>query len=153
MFGRIRKLREAGVVGINNRNRGYIMPRNPRRLYGLVDDKVRTKSLAMSAGIAVPELYGLIESVHEAHQFTEHVEGRTEFVVKPAHGSGGNGIMVVTGRRRDTYIKGDGTALSAAEVEHHIQNTLGGVYSLGGHPDQAIIEYRVKFDPVFDQVS
>ncbi len=153
MFARIRKLRAAGVVGINNRNRGYIMPRNPRRLYGLVDDKVRTKSLAMEAGIAVPELYGLIDSVHDAHQFAEHVDGHDDFVVKPAHGSGGNGILVVTGRRRDTYLKGDGTMLSQSEVEHHIQNTLGGVYSLGGQPDQAIIEYRVKFDPVFEPVS
>ncbi|MGE0485261.1 MAG: alpha-L-glutamate ligase-like protein [Gammaproteobacteria bacterium] len=153
MFGRIRKLRAAGVVGINNRNRGYIMPRNPRALYERVDDKVETKRLAMAAGIAVPELYGLIHSVSEAHRFEQIVEGRQDFVVKPAHGSGGKGILVITDRRRDLYLKGDGVALSAREVEHHIQNVLGGVYSLGGQPDQAIIEYRVKFDPVFEAVS
>lgn len=153
MLGRIRKLRAAGVVGINERNRGYIMPRNPRALYNRVDDKVETKRLAMAAGIAVPELYGVIRSVHDAKDFVRIVEGRTDFVVKPAHGSGGKGILVVAERRRDMYIKGDGTALSSAEVEHHIQNVLGGVYSLGGHPDQALIEYRVKFDPVFETVS
>src|SRR5690606_11131482 len=146
-------LRAAGVVGINERNRGYIMPRNPRALYSRVDDKVETKRLAMAAGIAVPELYGVIRSVHDAKDFVRIVEGRTDFVVKPAHGSGGKGILVVAERRRDMYIKGDGTALSSAEVEHHIQNVLGGVYSLGGHPDQALIEYRVKFDPVFETVS
>ncbi|MEQ8234113.1 MAG: hypothetical protein RKL32_20590 [Gammaproteobacteria bacterium] len=54
MFGRIAKLRAAGVVGINQRNRGYIMPRNPRKLYARVDDKVATKRLAQAAGIAVP---------------------------------------------------------------------------------------------------
>ena len=153
MLNRIRKLKEAGVVGINNRNRGYIMPRNPRHLYSRVDDKVETKRLAIAAGIAVPELYGLIHAVREAKDFARMVEGRTDFVVKPAHGSGGKGILVITGRRRDMYIKGDGHALSAAEVQHHIENVLGGVYSLGGQPDQAIIEYRVKFDRVFEQVS
>ncbi len=153
MFERIRKLRAAGVVGINNRNRGYIMPRNPRRLYALVDDKVRTKQLAVAAGIAVPELYGLIHSVHDAHEFARHVEGRQDFVVKPARGSGGKGILVVADRRRDMYVKGDGSVLGQAEIEHHIQNVLGGVYSLGGQPDQAIIEYRVRFDPVFEAVS
>lgn len=153
MLSRIRKLRAAGVVGINNRNRGYIMPRNPRALYKRVDDKVETKRLAMAAGIAVPELYGVIRSVHDARDFVRIVEGHTDFVVKPAHGSGGKGILVIVERRRDLYIKGDGVALTAAEVEHHIQNVLGGVYSLGGHPDQAIIEYRVKFDPVFEAVS
>jgi alpha-L-glutamate ligase-like protein len=153
MLNRIRKLKEAGVVGINNRNRGYIMPRNPRHLYARVDDKVETKRLAIAAGIAVPELYGLIHAVRDAKNFTAMVEGRSDFVVKPAHGSGGKGILVITERRRDMFIKGDGHALSAAEVRHHIENVLGGVYSLGGQPDQAIIEYRVKFDRVFEQVS
>jgi len=153
VLGRIRKLIAAGVVGLNNRNRGYIAPHNPRKLYARVDDKVETKRLAIGAGIAVPELYGLIYSVREAKDFAGMVDGRRDFVVKPARGSGGKGILVITDRRRDMYIKGDGHALTAAEVEHHIQNVLGGVYSLGGHPDQAIIEYRVKFDPVFEQVS
>lgn len=153
LLSRIRKLKAAGVVGINNRNRGYIMPRNPRALYARVDDKVETKRLAIAAGIAVPELYGLISAVHDAKNFVHMVEGRQDFVVKPAHGSGGKGILVITDRRRDMYIKGDGVALTAAEVQHHIENVLGGVYSLGGQPDQAIIEYRVKFDRVFEQVS
>ena len=153
MFSRIRKLRDAGVVGINHRNRKYVMAYNPRRLYALVDDKVRTKELAIDAGIAVPELYGLIHSVHAARGFESFTDGHTDFVVKPAHGSGGNGILVIVDRRRDMYIKTDGTALRRRELEHHIQNVLGGVYSLGGHPDKAIIEYRVRFDPVFDAIS
>ena len=153
MLSRIRKLRAAGVVGINQRNRDYIMARNPRHLYGRVDDKVETKRLASAAGIAVPELYGVIRSVHAAHEFVGVVEGRDDFVVKPAHGSGGKGIFVVTDRRRDHFVKADGTLLGKAELEHHIQNALGGVYSLGGQPDQVIIEYRVKFDPVFESVS
>jgi len=34
-----------------------------------------------------------------------------------------------------------------------MENTLGGQFSLGGQPDQVLVEYRVKFDPVFDKVS
>ena len=153
MIGRIRKLMDAGVIGINSRNRSYIMPRNPRRLYALVDDKVQTKKLAEAAGIAVPELYGLVNSVRTAREFHRFIEGHDDFVIKPARGSGGKGILVITERRREVCIKGDGTALQSSEIEHHIQNILGGIYSLGGHPDQAIIEYRVKFDPVFEKIS
>ena len=116
MFSRVRKLRAAGVIGINHRNRGYIMPRNPRRLYALVDDKVQTKHLASAAGIAVPALYGIVRSVHEARKFSDLIEGHSDFVIKPAHGSGGNGILVITDRRRDMYIKGDGTAMTAASL-------------------------------------
>lgn len=153
LLERIRKLRAAGVVGINERNGGYIMPRNSRRLYTLVDDKVRTKQLAAGVGIAVPELYGLVTSVHRAGEFETLVEGRREFVVKPAHGSGGKGILVVRDRRRDLFIKADGNAVTAAEITHHIRNILGGIYSLGGHPDAAIIEYCVRFDPVFEDIA
>ena len=153
MLGLARRLRKAGVVGINARNRGYVTPHNPRSLYRLVDDKVLTKRLAIKAGIAVPELYGLIRSVHDARYFDKTVEGRTDFVIKPAHGSGGNGILVIARRRNQNYYKADGLAVDAASVRHHISNVLSGMYSLGGHPDQAIIEYRVHFDPIFNNLS
>ena len=43
--------------------------------------------------------------------------------------------------------------MSRLEIEHHISNIVGGQYSLGGNPDKAIIEYCVKFDPVFEELS
>ena len=153
MFDRLRKLRAAGVIGLNERNRDYLMARNPRALYARVDDKVATKRLAIAAGIAVPQLYGLIRTVREAQNFARMVSGHDDFVIKPAHGSGGKGVLVVSERRRDRYLRSDGQALVAAEIEHHIQNVLGGVYSLGGQIDQAIVEYRVHFDRVFETVS
>ncbi|MEJ2317325.1 MAG: sugar-transfer associated ATP-grasp domain-containing protein, partial [Gammaproteobacteria bacterium] len=61
MFGVARRLAELGIMGINRRNAEYTLPLNPRRYYPLVDDKLRTKELAMAAGIAIPELYGVIE--------------------------------------------------------------------------------------------
>ena len=153
MLGLARKLRQAGVVGINARNRRYIMHHNPRSLYNLVDDKVQTKRLAMQAGIAVPKLYGLINTVHDARYFEKHIEGKNDFVIKPAHGSGGNGVLVVSRRRHNLFYKPDGLAITAEDVQHHIINILGGLYSLGGLQDQAIIEYRVHFDPIFSTLS
>lgn len=153
MLGRVQKLRKAGVLGINARNRHYIMPHNPRALYKRVDDKVLTKRLAQEAGIAVPELYGLISTVHDSQHLDNIIEGRKDFVVKPAHGSGGNGILVIVDRRKNLFIKSNGAIIDADGLGHHISNILGGVYSLGGHVDQAIIEYRVHFDPVFNAIS
>lgn len=153
MLNRIRKLREAGVVGINARNHSYVMPNNPRKIYKYVDDKVLTKQLAIKANIAVPKLYGLISTIHESNSINEIIGDKKDFVVKPAHGSGGKGILVIVNRRKDLFIKPNGTAISSVLLKHHVENILGGVYSLGGQPDQAIIEYRVKFDPVFDSIS
>lgn len=38
-----RRLRQLGVLGMNQRNADYILPFNPRHHYPLVDDKRRTK--------------------------------------------------------------------------------------------------------------
>ncbi len=156
MFAVAKRLRAAGVLGLNQRNSEFIMRLNPRKYYPRVDDKVLTKELAMAAGMAVPELYGVIRHQGEVRRFAEIVDARASFVVKPAQGSGGDGITVVTGRskrKRDTFRLASGVLTTRDEIEHHISNIVGGQYSLSGNPDTALIEYCVMFDPVFDEVS
>jgi alpha-L-glutamate ligase-like protein len=147
---------EAGVLGLNRRNAEFIMKLNPRRLYPRVDDKVLTKRLALDAGMAVPELYGLIASQGEVRNLTEIVELRDSFVIKPARGSGGDGILVVAAqshRKNGSYRMINGLLMTEAELLHHVSNIVSGQYSLGGEPDTALIEYCVRFDPVFEHVS
>ncbi len=151
MFGLIRKLNDIGVLGLNARNCNFIMQYNPRRLYPLVDDKLATKRLAAPAGLPVPELYGVISSHREARGLPKMVEAYRDFVVKPAQGSGGDGILVVSARVKDrnVYRLVDGTILGEDDMEHHLSNIISGQYSLGGHRDVALIEYCVKFDSTF----
>ena len=52
MFGLTKRLRSAGVLGLNKRNTDYIMRLNPRHYYPRVDDKILTKKLAEEAGMA-----------------------------------------------------------------------------------------------------
>lgn len=149
----IRTLSRAGVLGLNRRNAEYISRYNPRRFYPLVDDKLRTKDLAISAGIAVPKLYATLKFPSEIQHFAERVSAHSNFVIKPAHGSGGEGILVVAGRIKNSYRLIDGRLFSDEQMKHHLLNILGGMYSLGGHPDSVIIEYRVNFDPIFEPIS
>jgi alpha-L-glutamate ligase-like protein len=156
MLALAKKLRQAGVLGLNERNADYISRLNPRRFFPRVDNKVLTKELALAAGMAVPELFGLIQNQGEVRSFAQIVADRDSFVIKPAQGSGGDGILVVTGRsqrRRDSYRLSSGVLISGAEIEHHISNIVSGQYSLSGNPDTALIEYCVRFDPVFAAVS
>jgi len=156
MLAPARMLRQAGVLGLNERNSEFITRLNPRRLYPRVDDKALTKELALKAGMAVPELYGIIGNQGEVREFGNIVGDRESFVIKPAQGSGGDGILVVTGRsqrRRDAYRLSSGVRISAAEIAHHISNIISGQYSLSGNPDKALIEYCVRFGSVFADVS
>ena len=92
-FASPKKLREAGILGMNRRNFNVISKYNKRRLYPLVDDKVQTKILANKIGINTPGLIGVIEYQHEVKNILEIVKGYKEFVVKPAHGSGEGGWL------------------------------------------------------------
>ena len=65
MLGIYRQLRKAGVMSINQRNGDYVLKYNRRKLYPLVDDKLKTKRLAINSNIAVPTLYGTVETEHE----------------------------------------------------------------------------------------
>ena len=156
MFSVARNLRRKGVLGLNERNADFIMQLNPRRYYPRVDDKALTKELALKAGMAVPDLYGIIEHQWQVRQFAEMVGDLKSFVIKPAQGSGGDGILVVTGRserKRDSFRLSSGVLISKGEIEHHISNIVGGQYSLSGNRDKALIEYCVHFDPVFADLS
>jgi alpha-L-glutamate ligase-like protein len=156
MLGLARKLREAGVLGLNERNSDFIMRLNPRRLYPSVDDKALTKELALAAGMAVPDLYGIIAHQGEVRDFPDIVADHTSFVIKPAQGSGGDGILVITSRsarKRDAFRLSSGMLVTLDEISYHLSNIVGGQYSLSGNPDKALIEYCVQFDPVFSEVS
>ncbi len=156
MFETARKLREAGVLGLNERNAEFIMRLNPRRLYPRVDDKALTKELALEAGMPVPDLYGIIDNQGDIRRFAEIVADHESFVVKPAQGSGGEGILVITGRskrKRDSFRLSSGVVITEDEIAHHISNIVSGQYSLSGTLDKAMIEYCVHFDPIFAEVS
>ncbi|MBI5568501.1 MAG: alpha-L-glutamate ligase-like protein [Desulfomonile tiedjei] len=153
MFGLIQALRNKGVLAINRRNAEYTLKHNPRALYPLVDDKLLTKQLALANGIAVPELYWVVEVEGQVRDLPRVLGDRSDFVLKPAHGSGGEGILVIAGKANDKYRKTDGLLLTQEELNHHIFNVLSGLYSLGGQPDKVLVEYRVVFDPIFESIS
>ncbi len=153
MFRAYQELRKKGVIGINERNVCYANALNPRRLLVRVNDKVITKALAQEAGIPTPALYGVIENAHDMRalpQMANHEEG---FVVKPAHGSQGKGILVIDRPLGGSWRLSSGKRVTERDLRYHINNLISGMYSLGGRPDKAMIEYRVKFDDVFSHIS
>lgn len=138
------ELRALGVVGINMRNARFLLPNNPRRLYDLVDNKLRTKALAEAEGMTVAETYGVVMNPHEANNVEKLLKGNEAFVIKPTRGSGGKGIMVIDKKVGKNYIKPSGAQVTLAELKNHCSNILAGLYSLGGKRDYALIEYRVQ---------
>jgi alpha-L-glutamate ligase-like protein len=146
-------LQANGVMGINRRNADYVLKYNKRHLYPVVDDKILTKERAIAVGINVPKMYGVIETEKDIDRFDEIVKDYRDFVIKPAQGAGGDGIIVIADRFEGMFKTVSGKIISRDDIGHHISSILSGLYSLGGHRDRVLIEYRVTPDPLFKGIS
>ncbi|WP_318446262.1 alpha-L-glutamate ligase-like protein [Photobacterium leiognathi] len=147
------KLKERGIMGMNKRNHSYIGRYNDRSRYPLVDDKLKTKFIAQQAGATVPDLIGVIDSQGSVKNIHDMVKDWPGFVIKPAQGSGGKGILVIVKHKDGIYVKPSGAEINKQDVERHITNTLAGLFSLGGKNDVAMVENLIQFDDVFDGFS
>jgi len=148
-----RRLKHHGILSINQRNSDFVLRYNSRKLFPLVDDKLKTKQLALKAGIAVPPLYQIIDTEHQIKTLENRLAPYSDFVVKPARGSGGDGILVFKDKVYDRYRQINGKLTTNQELSYHLSCLLSGAYSLSGNSDYAIIEKRVVVDPVFAEVS
>jgi len=153
MFASPWALKKAGVLNMNHRNFSIIGLHNSRRLYPLVDDKVKTKELATTVGIQTPRLIGVIKAQYEVKNFLQMVKGWKGFVIKPAHGSGGKGVLVIKHYTQNHFRTASNKVIKFTEVYQHISNVLSGLYSLGGQYDEAIIEEVVSFSDQFKDYS
>lgn len=141
-----------GLLGMNRRNGIYMLNRNPRKYYPLVDDKLRTKEVLDERHLPTPELYFTISGNYELKGIRE-IKFLKEFVVKPARGAEGRGILVLVDKQGQYWKKASGEMISVQDLEYHISNILAGLYSLGGTEDRAFIEYRVRSHAVFNRIA
>jgi alpha-L-glutamate ligase-like protein len=147
------ELRSSGVLGINHRNLAFIQESNPRMLFPRVDDKTVTKTICHANGIPVPATFAIIRRYGDIRRFAELIDGRGEFVVKPASGAGGRGIVVVARRTGDRFETAAGRSLTQADLNYHLNTILSGLYSLGGQVDKAIIEQRIIMHPAMQGIA
>ena len=155
MFKRLKifKNNKIGLLNINMRNGKFINANNPRKYYPSVDNKLLTKKLAIEKSIPVPDVYHIVENTRDLKNIKNILKKHNEFVIKPATGSGGNGILIITGKYENYYQKNNKELITEDDLFYHISNILSGMYSLGSHQDQAIIEYKINPSPIFSEIS
>jgi alpha-L-glutamate ligase-like protein len=149
MFEFIKKSRN--ILGMNARNLDYIRPYNRANAKKIADDKLLSKRILKKNDIAVPKLIGKIISQENLDNFDWQTLPDS-FVLKPNKGFGGEGIIVVYGRKKnrtDTWIKADGSLITIEDLKNHTRNIIDGSYSLSGVPDIAFFEERLKLLKLF----
>jgi alpha-L-glutamate ligase-like protein len=152
MFEALRRVRRT-ALGMNRRNLEFLVPYNPGPLFAVVDYKPGTKRRLAAAAIPVPATYAELARQWDLRRIDAVLEGRTSFVVKPARGAGGGGVVVVVDRAGDDFVKASGAVVARADLVAHCSDILAGAYASSGHSDEVLLEYRVQVDPVLGAIS
>lgn len=134
------------MLGINARNLLYVHGLNHRRHFPLADDKVLTKQVLSAAGVPVPGTLAILSNLAEVTHAKDRLTEAGEFVIKPANGRQGSGIVVITGNEGGDFKRAGGATLSWDELKRAMGDILFGVYSIG-RADRVLVERRIRPHP------
>ncbi|MBP6859546.1 MAG: DUF1704 domain-containing protein [Candidatus Magasanikbacteria bacterium] len=131
-----------GVLGINARNLLYISRFNSKANKSFADDKMFTKNYLQSRGLGAAKVYTVLKNYNDLKQFNPK-SLPDNFVIKPNHGYGGEGIVVFAEKKGNNFIDIAGQEYDWKAISRHISSILDGEYAISGLTDQAIIEERL----------
>jgi alpha-L-glutamate ligase-like protein len=132
------------ILGINERNYGYVNRYNPPHSREIANDKLLTKDFLAKAEVPTTKTIDIIRSRKQLDSF-KFDELPKSFVIKPVNGAEGGGIEIIFNRDKfGNYVASDGQRLSQDALRGHIADILEGRYSRTDSPDRAFIEERVQ---------
>lgn len=141
------------ILGMNARNLQFIRLYNKKKAVTLANDKLKTKEALLKAGLPVAKLFGYIQNRRELLTFNWQ-SLPDSFVLKPNHGLGGGGIMLVYGKKKNGLWVGTGDKeITVPDLISHASNILDGNFSFSNIPDAAFFEERLRLHPEFKKIS
>lgn len=144
--------RAKGILGMNARNLLYIARYNSEASKKFADDKIYTKKFLSSRGIGCAKLYTVISS-HQELRFFDPATLPQRFVIKPNHGFGGEGIIVITGKDDEVFYGKQEKKWSWKDLQQALSAILDGKYAISGLRDEVIIEELLVAHPDFRRLS
>ncbi|MBI3801758.1 MAG: alpha-L-glutamate ligase-like protein [Deltaproteobacteria bacterium] len=141
------------ILGLNRRNQDLLARYNPRALFQVVDHKLKAKEALTALGLPVAETLGVYRFHRDITRFIAETRNWQEFVIKPAQGAGGEGVVIVTGRQEAAFVTSGGRCLQARDLESHLSDILGGVFSLNHRYDEAFVERHLRAHPALARLS
>lgn len=130
------------LLGMNARNYQYIRKYNRRSQKLVADDKLLTKQRLLEANVPTNAILANFTSLQDVRDFNWKTLP-ADFAIKPAHGYGGRGIVVVRKWNGEVGIVDKGRQATVLDLERIIFGALDGEHSLNNLPDTAFIEERI----------
>ncbi len=140
------------VLSMNKRNLDYIYPNNHRRNFPIADNKLLTKQLLADSDVVMPETLATFGSFYELSNLADELNKHKSFVIKPAKGSGGGGILVFVDKEGDHWLTPGGKRYTLNAIKKQLTDIIFGVYSFG-LSDIAIVEERIIQHPDITSLS
>jgi alpha-L-glutamate ligase-like protein len=140
------------VLGMNARNYLYIRPYNKPTAKRIADDKLETKRVLQEHNIPIPSIFASFSTRASVRNFDWDLP-ENGFVVKPARGYGGSGILAFKSWHDGVGKTVSGEEYNIKDLESHIFNILDGAFSLQYLPDNAFIEDLVIQHPFFKKIA
>ncbi|OGJ16436.1 MAG: hypothetical protein A2632_03145 [Candidatus Pacebacteria bacterium RIFCSPHIGHO2_01_FULL_46_16] len=128
--------------------RNFYTKLNPSsaRQYGF--SKLKTKALLDSNDIATAKVYHVFSTQSDLEQVIwEQIP--LPFVIKPASGSAGKGVIILKEKKPDesVWLDQDGNELTKLDLDLHTANILDGEFTTWGSSNEAIIEEMIVSHP------
>lgn len=137
------------LFGMNRRNVELVYAHNQRRHYPLADDKILCKEILAKVGVPLAPTIAIGRGLFEVDAVLATLREREGFVVKPASGSGGDGIIVVGARTEGGWRTAKGRDVPFHEMRQHLANITFGTFSKGLE-DRILIEERIEPHALYD---
>lgn len=134
------------VLGMNARNFLYLNRYNKARAKFAADNKLATKKLLIKNGIPAVEIIHSFATRKGIKNYSWDLPS-AGFVIKPARGYGGEGILVFEKWYGNQGITISSKIYTLKQLQSHILDIFDGIYSLQSIPDKAYIEERITPDP------
>ncbi|MBU0974489.1 hypothetical protein KKD03_02200 [Patescibacteria group bacterium] len=139
-------IKPAHILGMNARYK--YTKKNPysAKKYGF--SKLKTKELLRKYKILTAAVFHTFETLSDL----DNINWETipvPFVIKPASGSAGKGILVIISKNPDKleWQTSDGVIITDTELNLHIGNILDGEFSTWGSTHRAIVEEMISTHP------
>lgn len=111
------------------------------------------RDLCRRIGVPTPAVYAVLAAHSALRHLPRLLEKRPAFVLKPNRGAGGRGVLVVVGRDGPAFVRHNGARVTLDDVCQHVSSIISGLFSLGGRPDDALVQQRVVPHPAFEPIS
>lgn len=140
------------ILGMNSRYWYTKLNPSSAKQYGF--SKLKTKELLARHNIPTAEVYHTFDHLDDLDAI---IWGNipTPFVIKPASGSAGKGVWIITkyNHSDNTWLDSDKQKVTEQELRLHVANILDGEYSTWGTLHRAIIEEMIPSHPTLAKYS